>query len=552
MSSLLAALCTVSNIAQLVLQFSALSTVTYHNSSITATVISNYTNTPSANGAFYPTASGAVCNVTLSLNHINLDDNVQQQFWLPDLPLFQNRYLSNGGGGWSVSGANSLGSGLSYGAVSGATDGGFGGFNSGLTAEILASGGNGTVQWSSLESFAYQAIHEMTVTGKELTKAFYNITDDELKSYYLGCSEGGREGHMSTQRFPEDFDGVAAGAPAMYFPVHQLAQGWPNIAMAQLNHWPSPCAFVAIEKEYIAACDPLDGLTDGVISRSDLCKYNATASVGKTWSNCTSGGSGAPTSGTVNELDAEVVNLIYRGGLDSSGNLFFWPYQPGTTLTVEAGVKYNSTTGTFGPGTNNFFGTYYQNLVLRSTVAPTIDYSDFTVDDVYQLMLQGIQDYGSWTETTWPDLSDFQANGGKLIHFHGEQDTNLFPQASAHFYEKVRAAMFPDDAGYDSIQEFYQFYRIPGAAHCGINSYQPNGPFPQYVLQQLIDWVEYGIAPEYLNGSTETGTSTQPKICMWPTVPQWSESGTFSCAESNDTASLFIRPLDGWKVGDLL
>lgn len=111
-------------------------------------------------------------------------------FWLPAPESFSNRYLSNGGGGWSVSGANSLMSGLPFGAASGATDGGFG--SSGLTAALLMAGGNGTIAWSRWESFSYQAIHEMTVTGKELTRAFYNVSATDLKSYYLGCSEGGR------------------------------------------------------------------------------------------------------------------------------------------------------------------------------------------------------------------------------------------------------------------------------------------------------------------------------------------------------------------------
>lgn len=175
---------------------------------------------------------------------------------MPAPEQFSGRWLSLGGGGWSVSGSGNLPAGVAYNAAAGVTDGGFGGFSSSLTAELLSAGGHGTIAWSRIESFAYQAIHEMTVTSKELTRSSYNITSDELKSYYMGCSEGGREGHQSTQRYPDDFNGVLAGAPAMYFPVHQLAQGWPNIVMAQLNHWPSPCAFNQIHSDMLAECDP--------------------------------------------------------------------------------------------------------------------------------------------------------------------------------------------------------------------------------------------------------------------------------------------------------
>lgn len=173
-----------------------------------------------------------------------------------------------------------------------------------------------------------------------------------------------------------------------------------------------------------------------------------------TFSNCSDGGPGSPTNGTVSEKDAEVVKAIYRGAFDSQGDQIFWTYRNGTTLTVEAAVKWNYATESFESGQNFFFGTYYQNLVLKNTVAPIVDYTNITVDYIYELMQEGLEEYGSFTETTYPDLTRSQANGGKLIHWHGEQDTNLYPEASAHFHEKVRGAMFPNSTGYDEINDF--------------------------------------------------------------------------------------------------
>ncbi|GFZ52162.1 hypothetical protein JCM24511_09935 [Saitozyma sp. JCM 24511] len=543
----LSGLCTTSHLSPLVSAFTDISTVTYHTASITANVVSNHTTAANAGGPMWRTVTGVeFCNVTLTMSHDNLNDTILLNYWLPDPGSYKNRWLTLGGGGWSVDGSGSLDAGPAYGAASGATDGGFGGAGSQLSATLLSKV-NGTIEWSRLESFAYQAIHEMTVTGKELARGFYNISADQLKSYYLGCSEGGREGHMSTQRFPDDFDGVVAAAPAFYFPVHQLAQGWPNIAMAQHSHWPSTCAFQTIQKALIAECDPLDGLKDGVISRSDLCKFDASSSVGKTFTNCSST-AGAPTSGTISQADADVYNAIHHGAFDSNGDQIFWTYRNGTTLTVEASVKWDNDTQSWGPDQSHFFNTYYQNLVLKNTVAPTLNYSDFTVDQVYDLMLQGIQDYGSWTETTWPDLSQFQARGGKLVHWHGEQDTNLYPEASAHFYEKVKKAMFPGSSGYDQLQEFYRFFLVPGAAHCAISSAEPHGPFPQNALQQVIAWVENGTAPDHLDGTTESGSSTQSQICMWPTRPSWDSDGNFCCVDDGHTPEEFIHPLNGWKV----
>ncbi|KAL7420961.1 hypothetical protein Q5752_003845 [Cryptotrichosporon argae] len=549
-SSSLSSLCTTSNIASIVGAFDDLTAVTYDLDAITTNLVTNHTVTPQSGGPQYPSGSGIeFCNVSIAFSHEHLNDTVINYFYLPDPSTYANRYLTNGGGGWSVDGSGALDAGLVYDAVSGATDGGFG-YGGELTAELL-NPVNGTVAWSRLESFGFEAIHQLTVNGKALARGFYNITTDELKSYYLGCSEGGREGHQSTQKYPYDFDGVVAAAPAMYFPIMQLAQAWPNIAMAQLNHWPSPCAFQTVQEDIIAECDPLDGRTDGVISRSDLCSYDTSNSVGKAWATCnlTSVTSvGAPTNGTITQADADVVKAIYRGAFDSNGDQIFWTYRNGTTQTVEAAVAYNTTTGSWQSGQNFFFGTYYQNLVLKTTVAPTTDYTTVSVDDVFDLMLKGLQLYGSFTETTWPDLSIFKKAGGKLIHWHGEQDTNLFPEASAHFHEKVRHAMYPNATGYDEINEFYRFFLVPGAAHCAINAYQPDGPFPQYALQQMIDWVESGTVPTYLNGTTESGSSKQPEICLWPTRPSWDSSGSFSCVNDGNTPSEFIHPLTGWKV----
>lgn len=320
--------------------------------------------------------------------------------------------------------------------------------------------------------------------------------------------------------------------------------------MAQIKYWPSPCAFAQINRDFIAACDSLDGKTDGIVSRSDLCTYNASSSIGKTYSNCTLGGMGAPTNGTVSASDAAVVSAILRGPFDSNNNQIFYTYQPGTLLSVEAAVTWNNASQSFASGNSPFCNTYVQNLVRLNTSAAAfvVDYSNYTVDSIYQLMLQGLQNYGSWSETTWPDLSRWQARGGKIINWHGEADTNLYPQGSAHYYEKVRAHMFPNDTGYGNITQFYRYFLVPGAAHCSISAYTPTGPYPSNALSQMFSWVENGTAPAYLDGTTFTNSSTQSQICMWPSVPTWTNNGTtFSCEAANRSAT-FIKPLNAWKV----
>lgn len=392
----------------------------------------------------------------------------------------------------------------------------------------------------------------MASTGKELTKAFYNITDSQLKSYYMGCSEGGREGLKAVQTYADDYDGVIAAAPGIHLPITQTIQGWGSFLMAELNYWPSPCAFTQIQMDIIAACDPLDGLKDGVISRSDLCTYNATSSIGHAYSNCTKGGAGAPTSGTVNDQDAKVIDALYQGPFDSNGNRVWYSYQHGIDWSTEAPVLWNNATQSFGPGPNSFFDAIYQMLILQTTVTPVINYANFTVDSVYQDILQLIKVFGGWTESTWPDLTDYQARGGKLITWQGEQDNLLWTQMSADYYETVRSQMFGSNSNYSQIQEFYRYFRVPGAAHCALSPEEPNGPFPQNALGQLIEWVEQRQAPTFLNGTTQSGSSTQPTICMWPAQPTWDAQGNLDCVQSGNTAETFIHPPTAWKIGTLL
>ncbi|KAJ6456377.1 Tannase/feruloyl esterase [Mycena sanguinolenta] len=554
-SSALNALCTASNVAKLFSLFTALPAVEYHIADLSAVVVTNFTNTPSANGPLWPTKTGvSFCNVTLSYGHVNLQDSILNEFWLPDFPLYENRYLGTGGGGWSVSGTSTLPAGLSYGAVSGATDGGFGGFGTSLTPAILQAGGNDTIAWPAMQSYAYLANHELAVTGKQLAMAFYNISASQLKSYYMGCSEGGREGLKAVQTFAADYDGVIAAAPGIHLPITQTIQGWPSWTMAQMGHWPSPCAFETIQTDYITACDPLDGLKDGVVSRSDLCTYSATKSVGKTYSNCTKAGAGAPTSGTVSALDAQVVDTLFQGPHNSAGQRVWFSYQPGIDWTVEAPTVWDPTTQSFGPGPNSFFDEIYQMLILQTTVTPVFDYANFTVDNVFLDIVALIKEFGGWTESTWPDLSEFQARGGKLITWQGEQDNFLWTQMSADYYETVRANMFSGSGSdYTQIHEFYRYFRVPGAGHCALNPAEPKGPFPQNVLGQMIAWVEEGTAPAGLNGSTESGSSSQSTICLWPTQPLWDAKGDLSCVPSADTAQTFIHPPTAWKkIGTLV
>ena len=162
--------------------------ITLDPSSITTNVV--YNASTSATSTFYPAASFSYCNLTLAYSHDGRGDQVLVQYWLPDPSKFKNRYLSTGGGGYAInSGSQSLPGGVMYGAVAGATDGGFGSFSTQADAAMLLA--NGTLNYETLYMFGYKAHWELSKIGKQFTRNFYQMEEStKLYAYYQGCSEG--------------------------------------------------------------------------------------------------------------------------------------------------------------------------------------------------------------------------------------------------------------------------------------------------------------------------------------------------------------------------
>lgn len=209
--------------------------ITVKNSSVIATPVYN-TSTSGQN--MYPGGTFDYCNVTFAYSHNGLNDQVLLTLWLPSPSKFQNRWLSTGGGGLAInSGSMSLPGGVIYGAAAGITDGGFGGFNNQFDSVFLLA--NGTVNWQSVYMFGYQAHHELSALGKEFTRSFFKMAaSKKLYSYYQGCSEGGREGWSQVQRFADEWDGAAIGAPAFRFGFQQPNHLFANVVEQTLNYYP--------------------------------------------------------------------------------------------------------------------------------------------------------------------------------------------------------------------------------------------------------------------------------------------------------------------------
>lgn len=510
--------------------------VTLDPSSITANLVSN---SSIASNNMYPAAVIDYCNVTLAYSHNGRGDQVLVEYWFPSPEKFQNRYLSTGGGGYAInSGTQSLPGGVMYGAVSGLTDGGFGGFNVQADAAMLLA--NGTLDYESLYMFAYKAHWELSRIGKQWTKNFYGLNNTKLYSYYQGCSEGGREGWSQVQRFGDEWDGAITGAPAFRWSFQQTQHLFSNVVTQTLGYYPSACELEKINNATITACDPLDGKTDGVVSRTDLCAlhFNLSSVIGEPYSCAASPGAPA-ANGTVTAEAVEVASTILGGLKDSKGRQVYLSYQRSATY-ADATTQYNSATGEYELSIDQLGGEFIALLLdYNGTTLANLD--GVTYDTLKGWMIRGMQEYQSTLQTNWPDLTPFQQAGGKVIHYHGESDNSIPTASSVRYWESVRSIMYPDLSyleGANALNDWYRLFLVPGAAHCSPDPNQPNGAFPQTNLQVLINWVEKGITPTTLNATVLQGSNKgkNEQICAWPLRPLWAKNGTMSCVY--DQASL--------------
>lgn len=216
--SSLADVCTVSNVQAALPANGTILGVDLLPSTVTA----NVANVSSTTTGFAKRATATTyCNVTLTYSHTGQDDAVVLWYTFPAPADYENRLYLAGGGGYTLSTSDPTG-GLDYGAVSGSSDVGYGGFDS-VALDAVVLDGNGTLNWDNILMFSYKAWGETAMIGKEVAKGFYGLGDSEkVYTYFEGCSDGGREAMSQAQRYGDVYDGIIAGAPAFHHAQQQV------------------------------------------------------------------------------------------------------------------------------------------------------------------------------------------------------------------------------------------------------------------------------------------------------------------------------------------
>jgi feruloyl esterase len=440
----------------------------------------------------------AFCRVAGSIL-ATTESDIRFELWLPE--QWNGKFMQTGNGG--AAGAivyDSLVEPLKRGYAVANTDTGH-------------QGDGGDFSWAvdrpqKLVDYQYRAVHELTLAGKALTAAHYGRPAD--RSYFVGCSTGGRQGLKEAQRYPSDYDGIVAGAPANnWSPLMALSisiqrnLGAGGLSVDKLG---------LLKEAAIAACDADDGIADRVITNTAECDFDP-ASL-----QCVAGAAGQCLSPT----EVEAAKRIYAGVVDSGGRVVMPGTGPGSEPLWAAYASPQ-----FAIGTN-----YFRNVVVKD---PAWDPATFVVDG--DLARLEAADDGA-AKAMNPDLSAFVDRGGKLIMYHGTTDGLIPYENSVSYYESV-----VEELGQRKTDDGLKLYLVPGMDHCSGGE----GAYAVDWLTPLERWVENGEEPAALlaahpGGPTPAlaGSPSPPRepftrpVCPYPQVPTYRGTGDPADAASFD------------------
>ncbi|KAF2135030.1 tannase and feruloyl esterase [Dothidotthia symphoricarpi CBS 119687] len=382
--------------------------------SVQASPVSNYSlNLPASYEYLIgdvDTTNLSFCNVTLTHTHPGHNDTVITQAWLPVQPAWNNRFQAVGGGQWSA-GLDSN----AYLAMTVAVAGGFATVttNGGVPSSdpddwALLSPGNVNVH--ALEDFASVALKDSTLAAKSVIQSFYG--QSARYSYWRGCSQGGRQGLMFAQKYPDVFDGILAAAPAIYSQFLVAAQ-FPQQVMNEMGQYPHPSEIDALTTAAIAACDGLDGVVDGIISNPDACHFDPYTLVGTPLN-----GSSCSNSMTISKAAARVADAAWNNARSANGS-FLW-YTPGYSANLTASGSIAETTCsncTSCQGETIEMVTDEIRLFVEKN--PNFNVSAMSRRDFERALHTAAHEYDSIIGTSSPDLAGFRKAGGKMITYHG-------------------------------------------------------------------------------------------------------------------------------------
>ncbi len=440
-------------------------------------------------GAAAPAMLPAYCHVSATLKP-STDSDIRMELYMP-AENWNGKFQMLGNGGWagSIQGIAGMQSALREGYATAATD----------TGHQEGNGMFALGHPEKITDFAYRAVHETVVKSKMLITAFYGMTPKY--SYWNGCSTGGRQALVEVTKFPDDFDGVLAGAPANPH-IHLHAAGVERSKELMKNNAPLTQAKVdSLHKAILAACDALDGVKDGLIADPHKCKFDPGSLLCK----------GADADDCLTAGQVATVKIVFGDIKTRKGEVIWTGFEPGSELQV----------GSLRTVATSLQGGGWDSIRILGHQDANYDWHAFDLDeDVAMADKAGIDAMTS-------DLSAFKAHGGKLLLYHGWADPTIPPGHTVLYYNSVLAKMGKNQ------DDWMRMFMVPGMQHCsgGLGTDQFNK------MAVIERWKEGGTAPEQIIASHVTNGQVDmtrplcpyPQAAVYKGVGSTNDAASFSC-----------------------
>jgi Tannase and feruloyl esterase len=421
------------------------------------------------------------CRVAATLKPTS-DSHIQIEVWMPEQD-WNGKFQAVGNGGWSGSIVyNALLAAIRRGYASSSTDTG----HTGGSASFALG------HPEKLIDYAYRSEHEMAVKAKAIVAAYYGR--EAAHSYWNGCSAGGKQALKEAQRYPEDFDGIIAGAPAANWTGRAVQSLYAAVAVHKDEAGYIPAAkYPMIHAAVLAECDAIDGVTDGVLEDPRRCHFEPK---------------------TLECKGGDAANCLTAAQVEAARKIYGPSLNPRTKKPLYPGLERGSEPGWAtwaGPRPLAIGLDYFRYVVLED---PNWDFRtlDFDRDVAKAEKLDANR-----INALDPNLKPFFARGGKLIQYHGWNDPQISPGNSVDYYNSVLHRM-------GKVEDSYRLFMVPGMGHCGGG----DGTSTFDMLSALEQWVEGRKAPERIAASRVRNGKidrTRP-LCPYPQVAVYQGHGS--------------------------
>jgi len=427
------------------------------------------------------------CRVAATLKPSS-DSDIKMEVWMPE--NWNGKIEVVGNGGWAGV--------ISYAAMAQAVKEGY----AAASTDTGHEGGNGMFALGHPEKivdFGYRAVHNTVVTSKAIVAAYYG--KGPKYSYWNGCSTGGRQALVEVTRYPEDFDGVVAGAPAnphLHLHASGVERSMEEMKLSK-DAALSPAKIETLHKAVMEQCDARDGLKDGLIGDPHKCKFDPSVLLCK----------GADSDSCLTAPQVDLVKIVYADVKTKKGETIWTGFEPGGELQY---ASLRTIPSQPGGGLDSIRILGYQNADW--------DWRTFDLDRDVAMA----DEKAGFIDAHTYDLSPFKAHGGKLLLYHGWADQAIPPGNTINFYNGVLAKTGAKQ------DDWLKLYMVPGMMHCAGG----DGPDQFNKMAVVERWRESGEVPKTIIASHVTNGSvdrTRP-LCPYPQVAVYKGTGSTNDASS--------------------